>query len=97
MTSIDENLEEMRAAWQAVARYRVYIDGWYPIKKKVVLATGLRWDEARRRAAEQYQLLKQRNPEVRGRIGDDSVALELENAEEANAAYRGRHKLREQR
>jgi hypothetical protein len=95
MTTIDEQLERLRAEWQAVARYRVYIGGWYPIKKKIVLATGLRWHEARRRAAEEYELLKRRDPEVRGRIGDDCVELELENAEEAKAAYRRRHDLPE--
>lgn len=91
MTSIDEQLERLRADWQAVARYRVYIDGWYPIKKKVVVATGLRWDEARRRASEEYELLKQRDPEGQGRFGSDCVGLELENAEETTTAYRRRH------
>lgn len=79
MTSVDECLERLTAEWRAVARYCVYRAGWYPEKKKVILASGLCFEEAQRRAAEEIELLKQRDPRVQGRFGDDVVGIELEN------------------
>lgn len=79
MTSPDECLERLTADWRAVARYRVYRAGWYPEKTKVILATDLSFEEAQRRAAEEYEVLKNRDPRVQGRFGDDVVGFELEN------------------
>lgn len=79
MTSSDEHLESLKAKWRAVARYRVFRSGWYPERKKLILATSLTYEEAQRRAAEEYELLRQTDRRVRGRFGDDIVTFELEN------------------
>lgn len=79
MTTIDECLERLRAEWRAVARYRVYRAGWYPEKTKVILASGLGYEDARRRAGEESELLKLSETRVQGRFGDDIVGFELEN------------------
>lgn len=77
--NLDEELERLKAAWRDKARYRVFISGWHPAPKRIVIAKGLRFEEARRRAAAEYEALKSRDPKVRGRFGDDLVQFELEN------------------
>ncbi|HQR21082.1 MAG TPA: hypothetical protein PLZ79_09095 [Burkholderiales bacterium] len=79
MTAADERLESLKAKWRAVARYRVFRSGWYPERKKLILATSLTYEEAQRRAAEEYELLRKTDPRVRGRFADDTIEVELEN------------------
>jgi hypothetical protein len=91
MSTIDETLRRLTEEWRAVARYRVFISTWFPEKTKTVLASGLSYERAVQRAAGEYELLRQRDPEVRGRFADPSVEIELDNREELDARRRARN------
>lgn len=42
----DQELERMRAAWHAVARYRVYVTEPFTHRRRPPIGTGLTWDQA---------------------------------------------------
>jgi hypothetical protein len=89
--SVEQVLVEAEAERRAIARYRVYVSTWYPSKSKIVLASGLGLEEAKQRAADEFRLLKARDPNVQGRFTDPVVNFELENKEAVDAARRERN------
>lgn len=90
MTALDDELERLRTAWGAVARYRVYRSSWYPTKAKVIIESGLSYDVAKQRAADEYERVKKTDPNMQGRFGDDFIGFELENKAELDAGRRSR-------
>jgi hypothetical protein len=82
----EDRLEALRAAWAAVARYRVLRKE--PGKPDQVLATDRRLDEARAIAAAENDAIA-RAPGFRLVMSRPIAGIELENAEEARAACRG--------
>jgi hypothetical protein len=90
MSALDDELERLRTAWSAVARYRVYRSSWCPTKAKVIIESGLSYGAAMQRAADEYGRLKRTDPKMQGRFGDDFIGFELENKAELDAGRRSR-------
>lgn len=86
MSALDRQLEDLRAAWEAVARYTVYVD--QPGKRERILATGRTWSEANAlRDAEQLAISSA--PGGRGFLRP-IAGVRLENRNEAIAAQKAR-------
>lgn len=90
MSTVDEVLRQLTEDWHELARYRVYVSAWFPKKTRTVIASGLTYEQAKQRAAAEYILLAQRDPRVRGRFGDPSVEIELDNREAMEARRHAR-------
>jgi hypothetical protein len=83
----DQVLEQLRAAWAAVARYSVIRRE--PGKPDQVLGTGLPIDQARALEAAENKAIEQA-PGFRRVMSRPLAGIELENREEALAASRSR-------
>lgn len=86
MSALDEELERMREAWHAVARYRVVVSEPFTWRHRVI-AAGLTWDEATAIAREEDARAAAANPNASSwRL--PLAFRELENKDEALAQYR---------
>lgn len=85
MSELDRQLEALRAAWEAVARYRVVRKE--PGKPDKVLATGLEL-RAARALAEQENKAIEAAPGFRAVMSRPLAGIELENQAAAVAAYK---------
>jgi hypothetical protein len=90
--NIDATLAQMRAEWEAFARYAVYRSEWRAgVWRRTVLHTNQTLAEARALQARETEALRLEPGYRGGLMSSPLIGFELEDAEATKARYRARH------